>query len=140
MQRSEHRESQSLTLKLGYVAQSPGGIRMSTTRRDLLTAALTAAGAAAASDLTSGEVHEHSDDPDHQAVPSDPTLRVKALESLLVAKGLVNRATLDALIDTFEHKVGPHIGARAVAHGWVRGTERDSDGGEHQASAGHDRR
>jgi nitrile hydratase len=92
---------------------------MSTTRRELLTATLTAAGAAAASELASGEGHEHPDDHEHQTVPSDPTLRVKALESLLVAKGLVNRGTLDAIIDTFEHKVGPHIGARAVAHAWV---------------------
>jgi nitrile hydratase len=55
---------------------------------------------------------------DHQVVPSDPTLRVKALESLLVEKGLVDRAALDALIDTYEHKVGPRNGARVVARAW----------------------
>jgi nitrile hydratase subunit alpha len=54
----------------------------------------------------------------HQDVPSDPALRVKALESLMIAKGLVDPAALDALIDTYEHKVGPHIGARVVAHAW----------------------
>src|ERR1700674_5516090 len=59
--------------------------------------------------------HDHS----HQAVPSDLTLRVKALESLLVEKGLVDPAALDALIDTFEHKVGPRNGARVVARAWV---------------------
>ena len=59
--------------------------------------------------------HHH----DHQAVPSDPTLRVKALESLLVEKGLVDPAALDALIDTYEHKVGPRNGARVVARAWV---------------------
>src|SRR5437016_8703852 len=60
-----------------------------------------------------------SDHPhDHQAVPSDPALRVKALESLLVEKGLVDRAALDALIDTYEHKVGPRNGARVVARAW----------------------
>ena len=59
--------------------------------------------------------HEH----DHQAVPSDPALRVKALESLLVAKGLVDRAALDELIDTYEHKVGPRNGARVVARAWT---------------------
>ena len=91
---------------------------MATNRRELLTAALTAVGAAAASDLDAGHEHEH-DDHKPQAVPSDPALRVKALESLLVAKGLVDRATLDAIVDTFEHKVGPHIGARVVAHAWV---------------------
>jgi nitrile hydratase len=50
----------------------------------------------------------------HQAVPSDLTLRVKALESLLVEKGLVDPAALDALIDTYEHRVGPRNGARVV--------------------------
>ena len=44
---------------------------------------------------------------------------MKALESLLVAKGLVDRAALDALIDTYEHKVGPRNGARVVARAWV---------------------
>jgi nitrile hydratase len=43
---------------------------------------------------------------------------VKALESLLVAKGLVDRAAVDALIDTYEHKVGPRNGARVVARAW----------------------
>jgi nitrile hydratase len=52
-------------------------------------------------------------------VPSDPTLRVKALESLLVEKGLVDPAALDALIDTFENQIGPRNGARVVAKAWV---------------------
>jgi len=56
---------------------------------------------------------------EHQAAPSDLTLRVKALESLLVEKGFVDPAALDALIDTFEHKIGPRNGARVVAHAWV---------------------
>ena len=64
-----------------------------------------------------GQEHDH--DHDHQAVPSDLTLRVKALESLLVEKGLVDRAALDAIVDTYEHKVGPHIGARIVARAWL---------------------
>jgi nitrile hydratase len=54
-----------------------------------------------------------------QAVPSDLALRVKSLESLLVEKGLVDRAALDALVDTFENKVGPRNGARVVARAWV---------------------
>jgi nitrile hydratase len=67
------------------------------------------------------ETHHHHDDHDHdhQVVPSDLTLRVKALESLLVEKGLVDPAALDALIDTYEHKVGPRNGARVVARAWV---------------------
>jgi len=52
-------------------------------------------------------------------VPSDLTLRVKSLESLLVEKGLVDPAALDALIDTMEHKVGPRNGARVVARAWM---------------------
>jgi nitrile hydratase len=45
-------------------------------------------------------------------------LRVKALESLLIDKGLVDPAALDALIDAYEHKIGPHHGARVVARAW----------------------
>src|SRR5438128_11846189 len=66
--------------------------------------------------MTTGTHHHHHD---HQAVPLDPALRVKALESLLVEKGLVDPAALDALIDTYEHKVGPRNGARVVARAWV---------------------
>jgi nitrile hydratase len=58
-------------------------------------------------------------DHDHQSSPSDLTLRVKALESLLVEKGLVDPAALDATIETVETKVGPHHGARVVARAWV---------------------
>jgi nitrile hydratase subunit alpha len=56
---------------------------------------------------------------DHDVLPSDPALRVKALESVLVAKGLVDRAALDLLVDTYEHKIGPRNGARVVARAWV---------------------
>jgi nitrile hydratase subunit alpha len=61
----------------------------------------------------------HHHDHDHQAVPSDPALRVKALESLLTEKGLIDPKALDALIDTYEYKVGPRNGARVVARAWV---------------------
>lgn len=64
--------------------------------------------------------HEHEHEHDHgQEAPSDLALRVKALESLLVEKGLVEPAALDALIDTYEHKVGPRNGARVVARAWT---------------------
>jgi nitrile hydratase len=62
---------------------------------------------------------DHDHHHDHQAVPSDPTLRVKALESLLVEKGLVDPAALDAIVETYENKVGPRNGARVVARAWV---------------------
>lgn len=55
----------------------------------------------------------------HQAVPSDPALRMKALESLLVEKGYVDTVTLDAFVDTFQTKVGPQNGAKVVARAWV---------------------
>ncbi len=92
---------------------------MDTTRRDLLTAALTAAGASMTANVGQAKEADHPHDHDHQAVPSDPALRVKALESLLVAKGLVDRAALDELIDTYAHKVGPRNGARVVARAWT---------------------
>jgi nitrile hydratase len=88
---------------------------MTTTRRDFLTAAAATAGAAMTPELSQAHQHAH----EHQAVPSDPALRVKALESLLVEKGLVDRAALDALVDTYENKIGPRNGARVVARAWV---------------------
>ncbi|MGA2953075.1 MAG: nitrile hydratase subunit alpha [Caulobacteraceae bacterium] len=64
--------------------------------------------------------HDHPDHHDHgQAPPSDIALRVKALESLLVEKGLVDAAALDAIVDHFEHRVGPRNGARVVARSWT---------------------
>jgi len=71
--------------------------------------------------------HHHDDDDDvqehreHDAPLSEVELRVRALESLLVDKGLVDPAALDALIDTYETKVGPRNGARIVARAWVDG-------------------
>jgi nitrile hydratase len=56
---------------------------------------------------------------EHQTVPSDMSLRVKAIESLLIEKGLVDPAALDALVDTYENKVGPRNGAQVVARAWV---------------------
>ena len=50
---------------------------------------------------------------------SDPALRTKALESLLIEKGLIDPKALDALVDTSENKVGPRNGAKVVARAWV---------------------
>src|SRR5258707_10164410 len=55
----------------------------------------------------------------HGAPLTETQLRVRALESLLVDKGLVDPAALDALIDTYENKVGPRNGAKVVARAWV---------------------
>ena len=52
-------------------------------------------------------------------MPSDPALRTKSLELLLVEKGLVDPAALDAVVDAYEHKVGPRNGARVIARAWT---------------------
>lgn len=64
--------------------------------------------------------HHHSDGhvSDHDRPLSGPALRVRALESLLTEKGLVDPKALDELIDTYETKVGPRNGARVVARAW----------------------
>src|SRR6202008_333008 len=55
----------------------------------------------------------------HDTSEHGPAARVKALEQLLVEKGLVDPARLDAIVDTYEHKVGPRNGARVVARAWT---------------------
>jgi nitrile hydratase len=87
---------------------------MDGTRRGFLKAALTAAGA-----TTTPLYAQDQGRGSGQVVPSDPALRVKSLESLLVEKGLVDPKAVDALIDTYEHKIGPRNGARVVARAWV---------------------
>lgn len=85
-------------------------------RRGFLKKAATGAAAAASSSL---HAQDHGHDHPHQDVPSDPALRTKAIESLLVEKGLVDSSALDALVDAFETKIGPRNGARVVARAWV---------------------
>lgn len=68
--------------------------------------------------------HDHSDhshDPDHPhtLLPPEPALRVRALETLLERKGLVDPAALDAIIDTYENRIGPRGGAQVVARAWT---------------------
>src|SRR5918992_415771 len=58
--------------------------------------------------------HDH----DHGSVLTETQIRVRALESALIAQGYVDPAALDALIETYETKVGPHNGARVVAKAW----------------------
>ena len=60
-----------------------------------------------------------ADDHEHQTVPSDIALRVKALESVLVEKEMVDPAELDAVVDTYENRIGPRNGARVVARAWT---------------------
>jgi nitrile hydratase len=88
-------------------------------RRGFFKTAITALGATTIPGFAQGDEPGRGAGQAHPAVPPDVALRVKALESLLVDKGLVDRAALDALVDTMEHKVGPRNGARVVARAWV---------------------
>ena len=69
------------------------------------------------------DAHDH--DQPHSLLPSDPALRVKALETLLIGKGLVDPATLDEIIDTYQTKIGPQNGAEVVARAWSDDAFRD---------------
>jgi len=61
--------------------------------------------------------HDHAEP--HSLLPSDPELRARALETILVQKGLVEPAALSALIDTYQNDIGPQNGARVVARSWM---------------------
>ncbi|MEZ5887575.1 MAG: nitrile hydratase subunit alpha [Paracoccaceae bacterium] len=63
--------------------------------------------------------HDHPHDEPHSLLPSDPALRVKALQTILVRKGLVDPAAMEAILDTYETRVGPHLGAKVVARAWA---------------------
>ncbi|OWJ65312.1 nitrile hydratase subunit alpha [Inquilinus limosus] len=76
--------------------------------------------------MTAHDHHDHDHDHDHEgsALP-EIALRVKALESILVEKGYVDRAALDVLIETYETRIGPRNGARVVAKAWADPAYRD---------------
>ena len=57
------------------------------------------------------DVEKHS----HSLLPSDPELKVKALETALVKRGLIDPAALDEIIDTYQNKIGPKNGATIIA-------------------------
>lgn len=63
--------------------------------------------------------HHHHHDHHHDNQYSDMQARVKALETLLTEKGLIDPAAIDAIVETYETKVGPRNGARVVAKAWV---------------------
>jgi len=69
--------------------------------------------------------HDHDHEHPHAAPASPLAERVKSLEALLVAKKLVDPDALNALIDTYEHKVGPRNGAKVVARAWVDPAYKD---------------
>ena len=62
-------------------------------------------------------MHDH--DHEHGSELSDLQLRVRALETILTEKGYIDPATLDAVVDAYETKIGPHRGARVVAKAWA---------------------
>jgi nitrile hydratase len=63
--------------------------------------------------------HDHEHAGDHGSGLSAVQLRVRALETVLTEKGYVDPAALDAIVETYETRVGPHIGAQVVARAWV---------------------
>ena len=87
-------------------------------RRFLSGAGLGAAGLVVRAD-TAGSSPTHSHDDEQQTVPADIALRVKALESLLIEKGMVEPAALDEIVQTYQQRVGPRNGARVVARAWT---------------------
>jgi nitrile hydratase len=98
-------------------ADKPVGRRRFLRRAAAGTAGLVAApqiGSAAPANLFGREQNQGQQNP-----PSAVALRVKALESILVEKGMVDPATIDAVIETYESKIGPRNGARVVARAWV---------------------
>jgi nitrile hydratase len=88
-------------------------------RRRFLKGAVASAAGLVANPQAGRAQQQHEDhDHDHQVVPSDPALRTKALESLLVQKGLVDAPALDLIVETYQTKIGPQNGARVVARAW----------------------
>jgi nitrile hydratase subunit alpha len=87
-------------------------------RRGFLKGAVASAAGFVAKPQAGAPQHDDHDH-DHQVVPSDPALRTKALESLLVQKGLVDAPALDLIVETYQTKIGPQNGARVVARAWV---------------------
>ena len=82
--------------------------------------------------------HDHDENHAHHLLPAEPALRVKALETILVEKGLLDQQAVDAIIDEYEHKIGPNIGAEIVAKAWSdpvfkSALLRDSEAVLHQA-------
>src|SRR5499427_5896499 len=66
-----------------------------------------------------GKDHQHEHEHEHGSELSETQLRVRALETILIEKGYVDPAALDAIIEAYETRIGPHNGARVVARAWV---------------------
>src|SRR6201999_2098753 len=68
--------------------------------------------------MTDHDHHHHHHHDDHSEL-SETELRVRALETVLTEKGYLDPAALDAIVQAYETKIGPHNGARVVAKAWV---------------------
>ena len=88
-------------------------------RRGFLKGAAATAAALAGEGGVVNAQQPSTDGHEHQTVPADIALRVRALESVLVEKEMVDRAELDAVVDLYENKIGPRNGAQVVARAWV---------------------
>lgn len=69
--------------------------------------------------MTTKDKHDHDHHHGHSHLPPDPELRVKALETVLVKKGLIDPEAVAKIIDMYAHKIGPQNGARVVAKAWT---------------------
>ena len=63
--------------------------------------------------------HHHHHGEGHASELSEMQIRVRALETILAQKGYVDPAALDEIVETYEKRIGPHIGAKLVARAWV---------------------
>ncbi len=75
------------------------------------------AGGATSAGAAGGAAEQH--DHDHQVVPDDIALRVRALESILVEKEMIDPAELDAVVDAYENRIGPRNGSQIVVRAWT---------------------
>jgi nitrile hydratase subunit alpha len=71
--------------------------------------------------MTAHDHHDHHHGHDHNEASelSETELRVRALQTILIEKGYADPAALDAIVETYETRIGPHIGARIVARAWT---------------------
>jgi nitrile hydratase len=68
--------------------------------------------------LDDQHAHDHQHGHSHGSELSDLQVRVRSLETVLSEKGYVDPAALDAIVEAFETRIGPHNGARVVARAW----------------------
>ena len=95
----------------------PKGVGRREFIRETAAGAAGMAGGATAAGAAGGAPAQH--DHDHQVVPDDIALRVRALESILVEKEMIDPAELDAVVDAYENRIGPRNGAQVVARAWT---------------------